>query len=97
MWDGWEVSHVSVEAAVKMLDKYGEVFELKSGLIIKQQLAELEKKHPPRMEEKNVTSTSSENLRSKNHLLSVMGLFRVEEVDAMVAEANHKRDCQEQH
>ena len=84
MWDGWTVSHVSLTAAIKVLDKYGDMFEVREDLIVKQQLAELEKKM--------VTRTASADERSKKDLLSVMGLCRVEEVDAILEETNHRRE-----
>jgi len=92
VWDGWAVSHVSLETAVRVLDKYGDVFGMRKELLVKQQVGEM-RKEPHHMEEQTgLGATCSEVLDGKENFLSMFGLCRVEEVSSRVAEIDRVRE-----
>merc|ERR1719318_1614418 len=91
-WDGWAVSHVSLAAAVRVLDRYGDVFGMRKELLVKQQVGELGDRSHHVEEQTGVGATSSEELGSKENFLSMFGLCRVEEVSSRVAEIDRVRE-----
>ena len=77
------MSHVSVPAATRILDQYGDVFGKMDDLVLEQQLFELERTAAV---EKEV------EMMNKIEVFARVGLVRVEEYDALAADLIYRRE-----
>merc|ERR1712096_351470 len=90
IWDGGGVSHISVVAAIRVLDRFGDVFGLREELDVKLELARLEKNTCTA--EKHEDTVVSEVLMCKEEFLAMMGLCRKEQVDEIKNDINIRRE-----
>jgi len=90
IWDGRGVSHISVVAAIRMLDRFGDVFGLREELDVKLELARLEKNTC--MTEKQEDTVASEVWECKDEFLAMMGLCRKEQVEEIKNDINIRRE-----
>jgi len=90
IWDGRGVSHISVVAAIRVLDRYGDVFGLREELEVKQEIVRLEKNTG--MTENQGNMVSPEKRESKEDFMAMLGLCRKEEVEELKNEINIRRE-----
>ena len=91
IWSGWEVSHISLAAALRVLDRYGDVYSLREELEIKQHL-EMDKETCMVEDQVTLDTTCSLLVDGKKEFMAMMGMCRVEDVETMQSDIKNRRE-----
>eukprot|EP00092_Neocalanus_flemingeri_P020560 GFUD01022274.1.p1 GENE.GFUD01022274.1~~GFUD01022274.1.p1 ORF type:complete len:479 (-),score=161.12 GFUD01022274.1:40-1476(-) len=90
IWEGWGITHISLVAAIKVLGRYGDVFDLGEELAVKQQVAELDKMGHV-MEKQKDTGGLNQG-QCKEEFMAMMGLCRKDEMEKIKTDINTRRE-----